>query len=281
LIQYGALTPQCAAAIEVAAASRCNILISGGTGSGKTTLLNCLTKFIDERERIVTCEDVAELQLQQPHVVSLETRPKNLEGVGEISMRELVKTCLRMRPERIIVGEVRGPEAFDLLQAMNTGHDGSMGTVHANNPREAVSRVENMIAMGGFNFPTKVVREQIASAVDLIIHVQRLRDGTRRITHLAEITGMEGDVVLMQDLFQFDFKGEDANGRLIGNLRSTGFRPKFYEKARYYGLEQKLVNAINEGAPATPTPSDEASRGASTRTPSIPEMTRPRGAGNR
>ncbi len=181
---------------------RLNVLISGGTGSGKTTLLNCLTLYIDPSERIVTCEDAAELQLQQPHVVRLETRPPNLEGAGQITMRDLVRNCLRMRPERIIVGEVRGAEAFDLLQAMNTGHDGSMGTVHANNPREAISRVENMIAMGGFALPTKTVREQIAGAVNVIIQAQRLRDGSRKITHVTEIAGMEGDVVTLQDLFR-------------------------------------------------------------------------------
>ena len=183
LINFGAITPAGGKLLGVIGACRLNILISGGTGSGKTTLLNALTGFIDIEERTITCEDSAELQLQQPHVVRLETRPPNLEGVGEITMRDLSKNCLRMRPERIIVGEVRGPEAFDLLQAMNTGHDGSMGTIHANNPRESLSRVENMIAMGGYNLPAKVVREQIAGAVHVIIQAQRLRDGSRRITH--------------------------------------------------------------------------------------------------
>jgi pilus assembly protein CpaF len=221
-----------------------NVLISGGTGSGKTTLLNCLTRYIDAGERVITCEDAAELQLQQPHVVRLETRPANLEGMGEITMRDLVRNCLRMRPERIIVGEVRGPEAFDLLQAMNTGHDGSMGTVHANNPREAISRIENMIAMGGFTLPSKTVREQIAGAINVIVQTQRLRDGSRRITHITEIAGTEGDVVTLQDLFTYEVTGEDKNGKLSGKFRYSGLRPKFYDKARYFGKERELVAAL-------------------------------------
>ena len=220
--------------------------MSGGTGSGKTTMLNCLTRYINLGERIITCEDACELQLQQPHVVRLETRPANLEGSGEVMMRDLVKNCLRMRPDRIIVGEVRGPEAFDLLQAMNTGHDGSMGTVHANNPREAISRMENMIAMGGLNLPVEAVREQIASAVNVIVQVQRLRDGSRKVTHISEITGMEGEVVTMQDLFRFEYEGEDEFGRIIGTQRSTGLRPKLYERAREFGLEKQLLNAMEE-----------------------------------
>ena len=180
------------------------MLISGGTGSGKTTLLNCLTQFIDHDERVITCEDAAELQLQQPHVVRLETRPPNLEGEGQITMRDLVKNCLRMRPERIIVGEVRGPEAFDLLQAMNTGHDGSMGTLHANTPREALSRLESMITMGGFSLPSKTIREMICGSIDVIVQAARLRDGSRRITHITEVMGMEGDIIITQDLFLYD-----------------------------------------------------------------------------
>ncbi|HYC02570.1 MAG TPA: CpaF family protein, partial [Azospirillaceae bacterium] len=199
------LSPAMATVLRIASRCRLNILISGGTGSGKTTLLNALSQMIDHGERVVTIEDAAELQLQQPHVVRLETRPPNLEGAGQITMRDLVRNCLRMRPERIIVGEVRGPEAFDLLQAMNTGHDGSMGTVHANNPREAISRVENMIAMGGYNLPAKAMREQIASAVNIIVQAARLRDGSRKITHITEVIGMEGEVVTMQDLFVFEF----------------------------------------------------------------------------
>ena len=201
--------------------------MSGGTGSGKTTLLNCLTQFIDNDERIITCEDAAELQLQQPHTVRLETRPPNLEGEGQITMRDLVRNCLRMRPERIIVGEVRGPEAFDLLQAMNTGHDGSMGTLHANSPREALSRVESMITMGGYSLPSRTIREMISGSIDVIVQAARLRDGSRRITHITEVMGMEGDVIITQDLFVYDMIGEDAQGNLIGRHRSTGIgRPE-------------------------------------------------------
>ncbi len=204
---------------------RCNVLISGGTGSGKTTLLNCLTGYIDHDERVITCEDAAELQLQQPHVVRLETRPPNLEGEGEITMRDLVKNCLRMRPERIIVGEVRGPEAFDLLQAMNTGHDGSMGTLHANSPREAMSRLESMITMGGFALPSKTIKEMIVGSIDVIVQAARLRDGSRRITHITEVIGMEGDVIITQDLFVYDVMGEDANGNIIGQPSLDRHRP--------------------------------------------------------
>ncbi len=246
LMGFGSMSPSCAKLIMAIGRCRVNVLVSGGTGSGKTTMLNCLTRYIEAGERIVTCEDACELQLQQPHVVRLETRPPNLEGVGEITMRDLVKNCLRMRPERIIVGEVRGPEAFDLLQAMNTGHDGSMGTVHANNPREAVSRMENMIAMGGLNLPTIAVREQIAGAVQVIIQVQRLRDGSRKTTHVTEITGMEGEVVTMQDLFQLDIKGEDENGKLITEQKSTGLRPKFFDLARQYGVADMVLDAMEE-----------------------------------
>ncbi|OJX77719.1 CpaF family protein [Magnetospirillum sp. 64-120] len=246
LIGFGSISTAGAKVLEIAAACRCNILVSGGTGSGKTTLLNCLTRYIDVGERIVTCEDAAELQLQQPHVVRLETRPPNLEGAGQVTMRDLVKNCLRMRPERIIVGEVRGPEAFDLLQAMNTGHDGSMGTIHANTPRDALSRVENMVAMGGYNLPAKAVREQIASAVNVIVQAARLRDGTRRITHITEVIGMEGDVITLQDLFVFDIEGEDAQGRVVGSHRPTGIRPAFWDKARYYGRDRELAEALRE-----------------------------------
>ncbi len=246
LMAFGSMTPSCAKLIMAVGRSRVNVLVSGGTGSGKTTMLNCLTRYIEAGERIITCEDACELQLQQPHVVRLETRPPNLEGVGEVTMRDLVKNCLRMRPERIIVGEVRGPDAFDLLQAMNTGHDGSMGTVHANNPREAISRMENMIAMGGLNLPTVAVREQIASAVNVVIQVQRLRDGSRKVTHVTEITGMEGDVVTMQDLFVLDILGEDEDGKLITEQHSTGLRPKFYDNARQFGVGQLVMDAMEE-----------------------------------
>lgn len=246
LVEFKAMTPACAEMIKIVGACRANVLVSGGTGSGKTTMLNCLTRYMSPGERVVTCEDACELQLQQPHVVRLETRPPNLEGVGEVTMRDLVKNCLRMRPDRIIVGEVRGPEAFDLLQAMNTGHDGSMGTVHANNPREGLSRMENMIAMGGLNLPTKAVREQIASAVNVVIQVQRLRDGSRKVTHITEITGMEGDVVTMQDLFRFEYEGEDEYGRILGRQKSTGLRPILYERARQFGLEKRLLDVMAE-----------------------------------
>lgn len=246
LIEFGAVTPACAKLIMAIGRSRLNVLISGGTGSGKTTMLNCLTRYIDKGERIITCEDACELQLQQPHVVRLETRPPNLEGVGEVTMRDLVRNCLRMRPERIIVGEVRGPEAFDLLQAMNTGHDGSMGTVHANNPREAISRMENMIAMAGLNLSPNAVREQIASAVQVIIQVQRLRDGSRKVTHISEITGMEGEVVTMQDLFALKFEGEDEHGKLITRQEPTGLRPRFFDQCRQYNVHDLVLEAMGE-----------------------------------
>ena len=245
LVRFKSVTPEGATLLEIIGRVRCNVLISGGTGSGKTTLLNCLTGYIDHDERIITCEDAAELQLQQPHTVRLETRPPNLEGEGSISMRDLVKNCLRMRPERIIVGEVRGPEAFDLLQAMNTGHDGSMGTLHANSPREALSRLESMITMGGFALPSKTIKEMITGSIDVIVQASRLRDGSRKITHITEVVGMEGDVIITQDVVLYNIKGEDQNGRLIGQHVSTGVgRPKFWERAKYYNEEQRLANAL-------------------------------------
>jgi pilus assembly protein CpaF len=246
LVGIGSLPGQAREFLEAAIQAELNILISGGTGSGKTTLLNCMTNYIDLDERVITCEDAAELQLQQPHVVRLETRPPNLEGQGAITMRDLVRNCLRMRPERIIVGEVRGPEAFDLLQAMNTGHDGSMGTLHANSPREALSRLESMITMGGFSLPARTIREMIVSSIDVIVQAARLRDGSRRITHISEVMGMEGEVAILQDLFVYDIIGEDASGRLKGRHRSTGIgRPRFWERARYYGEEQRLAAALD------------------------------------
>ncbi|MEL6290315.1 MAG: CpaF family protein [Pseudomonadota bacterium] len=246
LMKFGSISPEGKAILEVLGRVRCNVIVSGGTGSGKTTLLNCLSSCVDEDERVITCEDSAELQLQQPHVVRLETRPPNLEGEGQITMRDLVRNCLRMRPERIIVGEVRGPEAFDLLQAMNTGHDGSMGTLHANSPREAISRVESMIMMGGFSLPTKTIREMITGSVDVIVQAARLRDGSRRITHITEVVGMEGDVVTLQNILVYDITGEDPEtGKLIGRHRSTGIaRPRFYERAEYYGEHYKLAEAL-------------------------------------
>jgi pilus assembly protein CpaF len=249
LVRFGAISPEGAEILKIIGRVRCNIVISGGTGSGKTTLLNCLTRYIDPDERIITCEDAAELQLQQPHVVRLETRPPNLEGQGEVTMRSLVRNCLRMRPERIIVGEVRGPEAFDLLQAMNTGHDGSMGTLHANNPREALSRLESLITLGGLSLPSKTIREMICSSVDVIIQAQRLRDGSRRITHITELLGMEGEVPITQDLFVYEMQGEDAAGHILGRHKSTGIgRPRFWDRARYYGEEKRLAAAIDAAA---------------------------------
>jgi pilus assembly protein CpaF len=246
LVGFGSVSEAAGRVLGIIGACRCNVLISGGTGSGKTTLLNCLTGYIGPEERIITCEDAAELQLQQPHVVRLETRPPNLEGQGAISMRELIKNCLRMRPERIIVGEVRGPEAFDLLQAMNTGHDGSMGTLHANSPREGLGRMESMITMGGFSLPTKTIREMIVGSIDVVIQAARLRDGSRRITHITEVIGLEGETIVTQDLVVFEIEGEDANGKIIGKHRSTGIaRPKFWDRARYFGLEKELAEALD------------------------------------
>jgi pilus assembly protein CpaF len=246
LCRFGAISPEGATLLKIIGKVRCNVVISGGTGSGKTTLLNCLTNYIELDERVITCEDAAELQLQQPHVVRLETRPPNLEGQGQITMRDLVRNCLRMRPERIIVGEVRGAEAFDLLQAMNTGHDGSMGTLHANSPRECLSRLESMITMGGFSLPSRTIREMICASIDVVIQAARLRDGSRRITHVTEVMGMEGDVIITQDLVLYDIVGEDAAGKLIGRHRSTGIgRPRFWERARYYGEEKRLAAALD------------------------------------
>ncbi len=257
LVDFGSISPEGRDLLGIVGRVRCNTVISGGTGSGKTTLLNCLTAFIEEEERVVTCEDSAELQLQQPHVVRLETRPPNLEGEGEITMRDLVKNCLRMRPDRIVVGEVRGPEAFDLLQAMNTGHDGSMGTLHSNSPRECLSRIESMILMGGYNLPSKTIREMIVASIDVIVQASRMRDGSRKITHITEVLGLEGDVITLQDLFVHEIQGEDANGRLVGRHRSTGIaRPRFWDRAKYFNEEGRLAEALaaaevsdNQGQP--------------------------------
>src|SRR5256714_6938642 len=251
LLKYKSISPEAKTLLEIIGRVRCNVLISGGTGSGKTTLLNCLTGSIDNDERIITREDSPELQLAQPPVVPLETRPPNLEGEGEITMRDLVRNCLRMRPERIIVGEVRGPEAFDLLQAMNTGHDGSMGTLHANSPREALSRVESMITMGGYSLPSRTIREMLCGSIDVVVQAARLRDGSRRITHITEVLGMEGDVIITQDLFVYDMVGEDAQGNIVGRHRSTGIgRPRFWERARYYGEEKRLAAALDSAETA-------------------------------
>jgi pilus assembly protein CpaF len=230
--------------LKIAGACRLNIIISGGTGSGKTTLLNALSRMIDHGERVVTIEDAAELQLQQPHVVPLETRPANLEGDGEINMRDLVKNALRMRPDRIILGEVRGGEAIDLLQAMNTGHDGSFGTLHANSPREALTRLENMVNMSGMRLPSHAIRHQISSAVQLIVQIQRMRDGMRRVTHVTEVLGMEGEVIITQDLYTYVFHGEDEHGKLIGEFKSSGLRPNFTRQAAYFGLDKALLELV-------------------------------------
>jgi pilus assembly protein CpaF len=244
MARQGNISPHMATVLKIASRSRLNILISGGTGSGKTTLLNAMSQMIDPGDRIVTIEDAAELQLQQPHVVRLETRPPSLEGTGEITMRDLVKNSLRMRPDRIIMGEVRGAEAVDMLQAMNTGHEGSLSTIHANKPREALTRLENMVGMAGINLPSKAVRTQIAAALDIIVQVSRMRDGMRRITHVMEVVGMEGDVITTQDLFVYEFEGEEADGKLRGNFRCSGLRPHFTPKAAYFGLDRPLLEAM-------------------------------------
>jgi pilus assembly protein CpaF len=238
------LSAEMATVLKIASRCRLNIIISGGTGSGKTTLLNALSQLIDPGERIVTIEDAAELQLLQPHVVRLETRPANMEGHGEVSIRDLVKNSLRMRPDRIILGEIRSAEAVDMLQAMNTGHDGSLGTIHANKPREALMRLENLVGLAGINIPTAALRTQIASAVDMIIQVQRMRDGVRRITHIVEVVGCEGDIITTQDLFTYHFTSVDKNGMLIGEFNSSGLRPKFAERAEYFGLDKALIACI-------------------------------------
>jgi pilus assembly protein CpaF len=236
LIQVGSLSPQVGEFLKACVVARLNIVVSGGTGSGKTTLLNVLSGFIPDVERIVTIEDAAELQLAQDHVVRLESKKANLDGKGEVTIRELVRNALRMRPERIIVGECRGGEALDMLQAMNTGHDGSLTTLHANSPRDAISRMETMSLMAGLEFPLKVVREQIASAVELIVQVSRLRDGSRRVTQVAEVTGMEGDTVVMQDIFKFSEEGTDSSGKVLGQMRPTGLRPLVSPKLEAAGF---------------------------------------------
>jgi pilus assembly protein CpaF len=244
MAQQGNISPAMATFLRIAARCRLNLIVSGGTGSGKTTMLNALSGMIDNGERVVTIEDAAELRMQQPHVVRLETRPSNLEGNGEVSMRDLVKNALRMRPDRIILGEVRGPEAIDLLQAMNTGHDGSMGTLHANRPREALTRLENMVTMGVASLPPKAIRTQIAGSLQLIVQISRMRDGIRRVTHITEVMGMEGEVVITQDLFTYEFKSENQDGKLTGTFKSSGLRPHFLARAAYYGLDKVLMEAM-------------------------------------
>jgi len=235
LVENGALTPEIVELLRAIVACRLNVIISGGTGAGKTTLLNVVSSFIPSNERIVTIEDSAELQLKQEHVVRLETRPANIEGTGRIAQRDLVINSLRMRPDRIVVGEVRGGESLDMLQAMNTGHDGSLTTVHANTPRDALSRVETMVAMAGLDMPQRSVRNQIASAIDVVIQLSRLSDGRRKLVSLQEITGMEGEIVTMQEIFTFERLGIDADGNVIGDIVPTGVRPKFAEKLKLSG----------------------------------------------
>ena len=235
LLENGALTPEIVELLRGVVACRLNVLISGGTGSGKTTLLNVVSSFIPEDERIVTIEDSAELQLKQEHVVRLETRPANIEGTGRIAQRDLVINSLRMRPDRIVVGEVRGAESLDMLQAMNTGHDGSLTTVHANTPRDSLSRVETMVAMAGLDMPQRSVRSQIASAIDVVVQLSRLSDGQRKVVSLQEITGMEGDIVTMQEIFTFDRYGIDSDRNVLGEIVPTGVRPKFAEKLKLSG----------------------------------------------
>jgi pilus assembly protein CpaF len=241
LIEKHALTKDMADMFEMCVRARLNVLISGGTGAGKTTLLNALSSFIPNDERIVTIEDSAELQLQQPHVVRLETRPSNIEGRGEITQRDLVKNALRMRPDRIVIGEVRGGEAIDMLQAMNTGHDGSLTTIHANTPRDALTRIETMIQMTGMRLSDRAMRQQIASALDIVIQAARLSDGTRRITSISEITGMEGETITMQEIFHFERKGMDKSGKVLGSFRPTGVRPRFAERLKQYGMQLPRV----------------------------------------
>jgi pilus assembly protein CpaF len=244
LAEQGSMSMDMASILRAACRARVNILISGGTGTGKTTLLNAISEMIDVGERIITIEDAAELQLQQPHVAALESRPANLEGAGRITLRDLLRNALRMRPDRIILGEVRGDEVIDMLQAMNTGHDGSLGTVHANNPRDALARLENLFAMAGFNLPIGAIRMQIATAIDLIVHVSRMADGSRRVTHITEVTGMEGDTVLLQDLFTFEATGEDSQGRIQGRFVSADLCPDFMRQTKLRGPDQTLGRTI-------------------------------------
>jgi pilus assembly protein CpaF len=244
MTELGSLSPSIARVLEIASRCRLNIVVSGGTGSGKTTMMNAMSRMIDHGERIVTIEDAAELQLQQPHVVRLETRPMNLEGRGEITQRDLIKNALRMRPDRIIVGEVRGAEAFDMLQAMNTGHDGSFCTIHANNARDGITRIENMVQMGTVSLPLRAIRTQIVSAVDLIVQLERMRDGKRRVLQVTEVCGLEGDVITLNDLFTFEYEGEDAQGNLMGRWVSSRVRPGFMNKLRYYGLDGAFAQAM-------------------------------------
>jgi pilus assembly protein CpaF len=236
LVSFGTLIPEMVDFLQACIRTRLNIIVSGGTGSGKTTLLNVVSSFIPSTERVVTIEDPCELQMRQRHLIRLETRPPNVEGKGQVIQRDLLRNALRMRPDRIIVGEVRAGEAFDMLQAMNTGHDGSLTTVHANAPRDAIARVENMVLMAGLDLPVRAIREQVASALDLIVHVSRLSDGKRRVTHVTEVVGMEGQTVTLQDVFLFQQTGVDARGKVLGQVISTGLRPRFIDRFESAGI---------------------------------------------
>jgi pilus assembly protein CpaF len=247
MVRQGNLSSDISRILQIAARSRINILISGGTGSGKTTLLNAVSQYIGRDERVITVEDAVELRLQQPHVVQMETRPPNIEGVGQVAQRELVRNALRMRPDRIIVGEVRGPEAFDMLQAMNTGHDGSMSTVHANSPRDALYRVENMVMMANLNLPLKAIRMHVASAFNLVVHIERMWDGIRRVQSVVEIAGMEGDIITARELFTFQYHRERHDGHIEGAFESTRMRPDFIARAARFGLDRDLLDALGIG----------------------------------
>nr|WP_294500959.1 CpaF family protein [uncultured Rhodopila sp.] len=246
LINNGSITPPMAKLLEAGSQARLNVIISGGTGSGKTTLMNAMSRMIGRDERIVTVEDAAELQLQQPHVVRLETRPTNLEGKGEVTARDLVRNALRMRPDRIIIGEVRGPEAFDMLQAMNTGHDGSLSTIHANTTRDAMTRIENMVQMGQPNLPLRAIRTQVVSAVDLLVQVERMRDGVRRVTQITEVVGLEGEVVTLNDVFQYEFDNESPEGKIQGRYRVSRMRPACMQRLSYFGVDRIWMSALEE-----------------------------------
>jgi pilus assembly protein CpaF len=245
LVEFGSMSPPMARILEIASKVRLNIVISGGTGSGKTTLMNALSRPIDPGERIITIEDAAELQLQQPHIVRLETRPQSLEGRGEVAQRDLVRNALRMRPDRIIIGEVRGAEAFDMLQAMNTGHDGSMSTIHANNTRDALTRIENMVQMASLGLSSRAIKTQISSALDLVVQVERHRDGRRRVTQITEVQGLEGEVFVLNDVFQFEFDGEDSAGELRGKWKSNRVRPAFHQRLAYFGLDRQWAEILD------------------------------------
>ena len=271
LINFGTFTLDLSVVMEACVRGKLNILVSGGTGTGKTTNLNVLSSFIPEGDRIVTIEDAAELQLQQPHVISLESRPPNAEGAGEVRIRDLVRNALRMRPDRIIVGEVRGPEALDMLQAMNTGHEGSMTTVHCNSPRDALSRLETMVLMAGYELPVKAIREQICSALHLIMHLDRMPDGRRIVTKVTELQGMEGDTILLQDIFTYRQNARGENGRATGELGASGLRPKFLDKLAENGIE---VPAKAFRAPHAPAPAQQPTRLRSARVPSVNELAR-------